>query len=249
MVTKFHIHKMRTGVSGFLMLGCASIVHHSWSCLTTIKTVSMTLDANIAPARAAEIQKKLTDELKQKTPSNTLFSTMRAHFCCIDTIESHIYAPGCVHYTIVALLPRFAINKDFVLCDNNQLVPRSWYNELLYAQLPEITTTRPLQAGVAPAGLCLVARMLPQAIVHHYDVVWHDDTQTTLTHKYFTNFTITCNATCIADMHIYKTCENIYMALKQHPSCAKTSSGALHADIRFANQIVIHADQGRTIHG
>src|SRR5947208_2326546 len=129
---KCHLHKVRTTICGFLLLGLTSVVDHGWSFLTTIKSVTIDIDPNFSEPFARLLREKLAYELAQHdSKPHTVLFTMRTHFKCIDAIESHLYAPGCVHYTITALLPRYTINKSLVLCDNNELIPHQWYTQTL----------------------------------------------------------------------------------------------------------------------
>lgn len=249
MITKFHIHKVRTTLSGFLLLGCALVAHHSWSFLTTINTIKIGVDSNFSPACALLLEEKLACELKQHAHgSAALFNALRSHVPSIDTIEADLYAPGCIAYTITALLPRFAINNSVALCDNNTLIPSAWYHQALYEQLPVLTTTEPLPAGTAPADLCLLAHHVSPSIVDQYDVTWKNGIETELTYKKDPTFTIVCNAESLRPAPI-AACQKIYTDVKSNTLLLKHRSEALHADIRFTNQIVIHADQGRTVHG
>lgn len=245
-----HVHKVRTTICGFLLLGFTSVADRGWSFLTTIKSVTIDIDSNFSESFACLLREKLTYELAQHgNKPHVVLSIMRSHFKCIDSIESHLYAPGCVHYTITALLPRYTINKSLALCDNNELMSHQWFTQTLCDHLPDITTTQPLQAGAAPVGLCLMAHRISQTTLDRYDVMWNNDIETILTHKSDKNFTITCDADCIGKTSIYEQCEAIYTDLKNNNLSLKKSSEAIHADMRFANQIVIHADQGRTVHG
>jgi hypothetical protein len=172
---------------------------------------------------------------------------MHTHFRCIDTIDAHLYAPGCVQYTITALLPRYRINNTLLLCDNHELLPHTWYNKTLVELIPPITTAHPLDVGTAPHGLWVMAQKLSSDIVDQYTIVWNNDTETVLKHKTYTDFTITCNSSCIAQTILYAHCHAIYNHLKQNGLSCKTAP--INADIRFTNQIVIHADRGGTVHG
>ena len=247
---KCHLHKVRTTICGFLVLGLTNVVDRAWSFLTTIKSVTIDIDSNFSESFACVLREKLTYELAQHgNKPHAVLSAMRSHFRCIDTIESHLYAPGCVHYTITALLPRYTINKSLALCDNNELISHHWYTQALCEYLPDITTTQPLQVGAAPIGLCLMANHIPHTTLDRYDVMWNNDIETILTHKIDKNFIITCDANCIGQTSIYEQCEAIYTDLKNNNLSSKKSSEVIHADMRFANQIVSHADQGRTVHG
>lgn len=247
---KCHLHKVRTTLCGFLVLGLTSVVDRGWSFLTTIKSVTIDIDPNFSQSFASVLREKLTYELAQHDNNpHAVLPIMRTHFKCIDSIESHLYAPGCVHYTITALLPRYTINKNLALCDNNELMPHQWYTQDLCDHVPDITTAQLLQAGAAPVGLCLMASHIPQKMLDRYDVRWNNDIETILTHKSDKNFIIICDADCIDKTSIYEQCESIYTDLKNNILSSKKTSGAIHADMRFANQIVIHDDQGRTVHG
>lgn len=249
MITKFHIHKVRTTISGFLLLGCALVAHHGWSFLTTINTIKILFDSNFSPSCALLLEEKLACELRQYAHGSTeLLNAVRSHVPSIDTIEADLYAPGCIAYTITALLPRFAINNTVALCDNNKLIPRAWYHQALYEQLPVLTTTEPLQAETAPIDLRLLAHHVSPSIVNQYDVTWKNGIETELTYKKDPTFTIVCNAESLRPGPV-AACQKIYTDVKSHTLPLKQRSEALHADIRFTNQIVIHADQGRTVHG
>ena len=247
---KCHLHKVRTTLCGFLVLGLTSVADRGWSFLTTIKSITIDIDQNFSQSFADVLREKLTYELAQHDNNpHAVLPIMRTHFKCIDSIEAHLYAPGCVHYTIAALLPRYTINKSLALCDNNELMPHHWYTQDLCDHVPDITTTQPLHAGAAPVGLCLMARHIPQTTLDRYEVRWNNDIETILTHKIDKEFTISCDANCIGQTSVYEQCEAIYTDLKNNNPSLKKSSEAIHADMRFANQIVIHADQGRTVHG
>ncbi len=246
---KEHARILRQGVYSIVAIGLTGALHYGVQSLTIIKQWDFTIDPNLSPSQATAITKKFLYESSKTTNHHALCATMRTHFPCIDTIAVHIYAPGHAHCTITALLPRYVINNLLVLTPNDTLMPKGWYQDYVCTSLPSITTTQPVAPGHGPAGLCALANRLPSATTQHYDIVWNNAIETRLTNKKDTNFSIICNANCIPTALMRKQCEDIYTTMKSNECGKKRLSAALHADVRFVDQIVIHAEQGGKAHG
>lgn len=236
-------------LSGIVVLILVGTLYRFYSCLTHNNQITIVTDPNFSAAGAVLIKKTLLHELSLHRRSQDLFSSMKHQFHCIDSIEVTLYAPQRIEYKINALLPRYKVNQRFTLASNNMLMSQDWYTKHLLATLPTIMAEQPLAAGAAPQGLCALAAKLTKSILSEYETTWHDETTTTLLHKTIPEFRIVCNAHCIDKDLLYTQCKKIYEHLLSTTTLAKHYILALQADVRFANQIVIHSEKKRMAHG
>lgn len=246
---KGHSKRTRTALLGSLLLITAGVVQYGWRSLSTIANCAVEIDPNLSKTLTDTIRTALTHALPQTHSQALLCTSLQQQFACIQSIDAHLYGPHCAHYTITAHIPKCLINNSYILTSTNKLMPRTWYNEQACAAIPTITIQEPVAQGSAPVGLYTFICHLPHKIWHEYTVTWHSDCEIHLVNKSNPTFTIVCNADHAPDETLLAHCEQLYTTKLSNEPHKKNHTAWLSADIRFANQIVIHADQGGKAHG
>lgn len=247
-MSKQYLYTFIAILSGMVMLVLVALLLSCYAQARNYKHIAILVDSNFSQAAAVTIKKKLFSYLDKYTPYD-LCTMMKASFPCIDSIALDLYTPQTVAYTIKAMMPLYRINDQFVLGSNKVLLSKAWYHKMLVDPLPTIGTTENLTVGSAPPGLCLLAQRITPELIHEYDMVFHDETETRLTHKTLDDFSIICNANCLNKKQVYDICKDIYTHIRSNAVCQKQHTVAVQADVRFTHQIVVQTEQKRVRHG
>lgn len=230
------------------LLVSASIVYFSKRSVIKTRFFVCEIDPVLSDATKKEIQ-QFVQPLGQVCAQNVC-NQLQEQFLCIKSTSYQLLADNSVQLNIIAYDPCCIVNQSHVLLDNDCIVSKDFFAEVITQNLSCVYMDSEEIANYEQTKLlsAFLQKITPE-IIENYSIEWRDECMISLTDKQQKKFVIVCQADQAPDASMCIQCDQVKHELNEKGVFSHRTKTNWIADVRFENQIIVRADKGGTGNG